>query len=60
MMKVKKPIIEFTFQDAEYITTKLSELIKGLIALIGGFVNGIKAGEIYTYGAEAAEEEAEA
>ena len=57
MMKVKKPITEFTFQDAEYITTKLSELIKGLIALIGGFVNGIKAGEIYAYGTE---EEAEA
>ena len=54
---MKKPITQFTFQDAEYITVKLSALIKSFIALIGGFVNGIKSGDIYTFGQEAAADE---
>ena len=56
-MKVKKPITQFTFQDAEYIVTKVSELLKSFFTLLGGFVDGIKSREIYTYGQE---DEAEA
>lgn len=58
-MNFKKPITEFTFQDAEYLVVKISELLNSLFALIGGFVDGIKSGEIYNYGA-AADEEAKA
>lgn len=56
-MKFKKPITEFTFQDAEYLVVKIAELLNSLFVLIGGLVDGIKSGEIYAYGTE---EEAEA
>ena len=54
---MKKPITQFTFQDAEYIVTKVSELLRSFIALIGKFVNGIQNGEIYTFGQEESEAE---
>ena len=55
-MNFKKPITEFTFQDAEYLTVKISELIKSFVTLLGNFINGIKSGKIYTYGTEETEE----
>ncbi|MBQ5969375.1 MAG: hypothetical protein IKN72_01715 [Clostridia bacterium] len=51
-MKFKKPITEFTFQDAEYLTVKISELIKSFITLVGNFINGFKTGKAYTFDEE--------
>ena len=50
MLKFKKPITEFTFQDAEYITVKISDLLRDFYKLLSSFVNGAKNGGIYRFG----------
>ena len=54
-MNFKKPITEFTFQDAEFLTKKIAALIKSFISLLGGFINGIQ--DCSMFAAAEAEEE---